>query len=42
MSLSKRGAGRQGLKPLQDVFIETRLGVACYTVKSSNKWTKVA
>ena len=39
--LKKNVAGR-GLKSLRDVFVETRLGAACYMVKSSNKWIKAA
>ena len=38
----KRDVGGRGLKSLRDVFVETRLRVACYMIKSSNKWTKVA
>ena len=38
----KRDVGGRGLKSLQDVFVETRLRVACYMVKSSNKWIKAA
>ena len=32
--------GGRGLKSLRDAFAETRLHVACYIVKSSNKWIK--
>ena len=32
--------GGRGLKSLRDVFVKTRLRVACYMVKSSNKWIK--
>ena len=32
----------RGLKSLRDVFVVTRLRVACYMVKSSNKWIKEA
>ena len=38
----KSDVGEQSLKSLRDVFVETRLSVACYTVKSSNKWIKAA
>ena len=38
----KRDVGGRGFKSLRDVFIETRLRVACYMVKSSNKWIKAA
>ena len=38
----KRDAGGRGLKSLRDVFVETRLRVACYMVKSGNKWIKAA
>ena len=38
----KRDVGGRGLKSLGDVFVETRLRVACYIVKSSNKWIKTA
>ena len=38
----KKDIGGRGLKSLRDVFIETRLRVACYMVKSSNKWVKAA
>ena len=34
----KRDVGGRGLQSLRDVFVETRLRVACYMVKSSNKW----
>ena len=30
------------MKLLRDVFVETGLRVACYMVKSSNKWIKAA
>ena len=36
----KRNVGGRGMKSLRDVFVETRLRVACYMVKSSNKWVK--
>ena len=36
----KRDVGGRGLKSLRDVFVETRLRVAWYMVKSSNKWIK--
>ena len=38
----KRGVGGWDLKSLWDAFVETRLRVACYTVKSCNKWIKAA
>ena len=38
----KRDVGGLGLKSLRDVFVVTRLRVACYMVKSSNKWIKAA
>ena len=38
----KKDIGGRGLKSLRDVFIETRLRVASYMVKSSNKWVKAA
>ena len=38
----KGDAGGLGLKSLRDVFVETRLRVACYIAKSSNKWIKAA
>ena len=38
----KRDVGGRGLKSLRDVFVETRLRVACYMVKSSNKSIKAA
>ena len=38
----KRNVVGRGLKSLRDVFVETRLRVACYMVKSSNKWIKAA
>ena len=38
----KKDIGGRGLKSLRDVFIETRLRVACYMVKSSNNWIKAA
>ena len=38
----KRNVGGRGMKSLRDVFVETRLCVACYMVKSSNKWVKAA
>ena len=38
----KRDLGGAGLKSLTDVFIKTRLRVACYKVKCSNKWIKAA
>ena len=38
----KRDVGVRGLKSLRDVFVETRLRVAWYMVKSSNKWIKAA
>ena len=36
----KRDVGGRGLKSLRDVFVETRLRVACYMAYSSNKWLK--
>ena len=36
----KGDAGGRGLRSLRDVFVETRLRVACFMVKSSNKWIK--
>ena len=38
----KRDVGGRGLKSLRDDFVETRLRVACYMIKSSNKWIKAA
>ena len=38
----KSDAGGRGLKSLRDVFVETRLWVACYIVNSNNKWIKAA
>ena len=38
----KRDVSGRGLKSRRDVFVETRLRVACYMVKSSNKWIKAA
>ena len=38
----KRDVGGRGLKSLREVFVETRLCVPCYMVKSSNKWIKAA
>ena len=38
----KRDVGGRGFKSLRDVFVETRLRVAYYMVKSSNKWIKAA
>ena len=38
----KRDVGGRGFKSLRDVFVETRSRVACYMVKSSNKWIKAA
>ena len=38
----KKDVGGRGLKSLRDVFVETRLRVAWYMVKSSNKWIKEA
>lgn len=37
-----RDLGGAGLKSLTDVFIKTRLWVACYKVKCSNKLIKAA
>ena len=36
----KMDVGRLALKSLRDIFVETRSRVACYMVKSSNKWIK--
>ena len=38
----KRDVVGRGLKSLRDAFVETRLRVACYMVKPSNKWIKAA
>ena len=38
----KRDVIGQGLKSLRDVFVEVRLHVACYMVKCSNNWIKIA
>ena len=38
----KSDASGRGLKSLRDVFVETRLWVACYIVNSNNKWIKAA
>ena len=38
----KRDMSGRVLKSLRDIFVETRLRVACYMVKSSNKWIKAA
>ena len=38
----KRDAIGQDLKSLQDVFVGVRLHVACYMVKCSNNWIKIA
>ena len=38
----KRGKGGRGLKSLTDVYKEMRLGVACYMVKSNNRWIETA
>ena len=37
-----REVGGRGLKSLRDVLVGTRLRVACYMVKCSNKWIKAA
>ena len=34
----KREKGRRGLKFLRDTYKETRLRVACYMAKSTNRW----
>ena len=34
----KREKGRRGLKSLRDTYKETRLRVACYMAKSTNRW----
>ena len=38
----KRDVIGQGLKLLRDVFVGVRLHVACYMVKCSNNWIKIA
>ena len=38
----KRDMSGRVLKSLRDIFVETRLRVTCYMVKSSNKWIKAA
>ena len=38
----KREKGGRGLKSMRDVYKETRLRVACYMAKSSNKWIEAA
>ena len=38
----KREDGGRGLKPMRDVYKETRLRVTCYMAKSTNEWIKVA
>ena len=34
----KREDGGRGLKPMRDVYKETRLRVTCYMAKSTNEW----
>ena len=38
----KRERGGRGLKSLRDAYRETRLRVACYMVKSTNRWIREA
>ena len=38
----KREKGRKGLKSLRDTYKETRLHVACYMAKSTNRWIEAA
>ena len=38
----KRDVSGRGLKSLRNVFVETRLRVACYMVKTSSTWIKAA
>ena len=38
----KREKGGRGLKSMRDVYKETRLRVACYMAKSTNRWIKAA
>ena len=38
----KREKGGRGLKSMMDVYKETRLRVACYMAKSTNRWIEVA
>ena len=38
----EREKGGRGLKSMMGVYKETRLRVACYTVKSTNRWIEVA
>ena len=38
----KREKGRRGLKSLRDTYKETRLHVACYMAKSTNRWIEAA
>ena len=38
----KREKGGRGLKSMMDVYKETRLRVACYMVKSTNRWIEAA
>ena len=38
----KREKGGRGLKSLMDVYKETRLRVACYMAKSTNRWIEAA
>ena len=37
----KRDKGGRGLKSMMDVYKETRLRVACYMAKSTNRWIEV-
>ena len=38
----KRERGGRGLKSLRDAYRETRLRVACYMAKSTNRWIREA
>lgn len=38
----KRQIGGRGLKSMRDVYKETRLRVACYMAKSTNRWIETA
>ena len=38
----KREKGGRGLKSMRDAYKETRLRVACYMAKSTNRWIRAA
>ena len=37
-----RNLGGRGLKCLRDMYVETKIRIACYMVKSESKWMEVA